>query len=385
MYFFCFFSQNTDMKKNILMIFIAVIIAAGFINGSSDNVSAVQFSAKSMIIIDASTNRVLFEHNAYEKLPMASTTKIMTAITAIEESDVNQVVTIPKAACGIEGSSIYLQEGEKLTLKHLLFGLMLRSGNDCAEAIALHVGGSLEGFSKMMNDKAQMLEVYDSNFVNPHGLHNKNHYTTAYDLAVIASYAMKNPIFREIVSTKKIEIPCTTRDYGRILINKNKMLSKYEGATGIKTGFTKQAGRCLVSSAKRNGMELICVVLNCGPMWEVSMQYMDKIFDKYHIETFLQPFTYWGEIEISNRREKKVGIYSRDNFAYPVCGEDENKITNRLEIPETLTAPLCKDAEIGKIKFYYDNQLIFSAKVYSINGINSLTYFEAAEKIIMEM
>jgi D-alanyl-D-alanine carboxypeptidase (penicillin-binding protein 5/6) len=372
------------MKKYaaIIITFVTVIFAGGFI---SVNAKTVSFPARSIIIMETSSNRTLFERNAYEKLPMASTTKIMTAITVLESCNPDEVVVIPKAACGIEGSSIYLEEGEKLTVKQLLYGLMLRSGNDCAVALALHAGGSVEKFADMMNEKAQMLECYDSHFVNPHGLHNKEHYTTAYDLAVISSYAMKNPIFREIVATKKIEIPCTTRNYGRILFNKNKMLTEYQGANGIKTGFTKQAGRCLVSSAVKNGMELICVVLNCGPMWEISKEYMDKMFSSYHMETFLQPFTYLGEIPVAKRKNVKAGCYSKDSFCYPVSEEDKAKIFSRIEVPDVLYPPFEKDSVIGKIKYYYDNQLIFSAKIYTIFGVDNLTYSEAVERILNGM
>ena len=372
------------MKKTTAL-FITLISAAYLFIMGTVTANAADIPAKSMIIIESLSNRVLVEKNAYTKLPMASTTKIMTAITVIDKCDTEEIITIPKAACGVEGSSIYLQEGEKLSVKELLYGLMLRSGNDCATALALHAGGSLEGFAKLMNEKAKLLECYDSNFVNPHGLHHKDHYTTAYDLAVISSYAMKNSLFRQIVGTKTIEIPHTIRGYKRTLYNKNKMLSQYGGATGIKTGFTKPAGRCLVSSAVKNGMELICVVLNCGPMWEVSMDYMDKMFDGYRLETFLQPFTYLGEIPVSKRKDTKAGYYTKESFSYPVNEDDLNKIFVRIEVPDILHPPFKKDEVIGKIKYYYDNRLIFSAKIYTIVGVENLTYKEALDKIISEM
>ena len=203
--------------------------------------------------------------------------------------------------------------------------------------------------------------------------------------AIISAYAMKNPLFRRIVSTKKIEIPCTTREYGRVLYNKNKMLSRYEGATGIKTGFTRQAGRCLVSSAMRDGMELICVVLNCGPMWEVSERHMDEIFDKYRLKTLLEPYKFWGDIEVARRSGLKVGCYTKDIFAFPMREGDEEKISIRIELPEVLTPPFAKDAEIGKVKFYYENELIFSAKVYTIDGVDNLSYGEALGKIVSQL
>jgi len=373
------------MRRNVIKAFAALFLLAAVLLCPAKAAGAEVIPAKSMIIIEASTGRPLFEKNAYQKLPMASTTKIMTAIVAIEECDVKETVTIPKQACGIEGSSVYLEEGEKLTVEQLLYGLMLRSGNDCAVALALHIGGSVEGFVKMMNDKAQAIGAYNTHFANPHGLHDDSHYTTAYDLALISSYAMKNSLFRQIVSTKKIEIPCTTRDYGRILYNKNKMLSRYEGATGIKTGFTRQAGRCLVSSAMRDGMELICVVLNCGPMWEVSEQYLDLMFDKYRLKTVLEPYQYWGDIEVERRSGLKVGCYTKDKFAYPLTEEDEKKISVRVELPDSLAPPFEKDTEVGKVKYYFENELIFSAKIYTIDGVGALSYADALDRVLSQM
>ena len=226
-------------------------------------------SAKAMAVIEASTGRLLYEKSKDLKLPMASTTKICTAITVIENCDnIEKTVTVPDKAVGVEGSSIYLQKSEKVKIIDLLYGLMLQSGNDCAEALAITVGGSIEHFAAMMNETAAKAGATNSNFVTPHGLHDDNHYTTAYDLALISAYAFKNPVFEQIVSTKKHIMPWEGRNYPRVIVNKNKILSTYEGGDGVKTGFTKKAGRCLVSSATRDGMRIIAVVLNCGPMFE---------------------------------------------------------------------------------------------------------------------
>lgn len=378
------------MKKQIIIrqifLFTTLIALIVFItlNMTTPLKASNNVPAKSMIVMESSTNRVLTSHNAYVKAPMASTTKIMTAITAIEACNIDEVITIPRAACGVEGSSIYLEAGEKLSIRHLLYGLMLQSGNDCATAIALHVGKSIEGFSKMMNDKAQILEAFDTSFANPHGLDAPNHYTTAYDLALISCYAMKNQTFKEIVGTKRIKIPFSTREYDRVIVNKNKMLQNFDGATGIKTGFTKKAGRCLVTSAQRNGMELVCVVLNCGPMWETTAKYMNLMFEKYQMHTILKPYEFWGEVSVSNRKDKKIGCYSQEEFKYPIATGEESGITERLELPGIIKAPMKKNAEIGKIKYYRNNELIFSAKIYTINSIENMTFLEALEKIIAE-
>ncbi len=267
----------------------------------------VYASQSSEIVMEVSTNRILYGSNYNQKKYMASTTKILTAITIIENCDLNDVVTVSNKTVGIEGSSIYLEEGEKLTVKELLYGLMLRSGNDCAETLAIHCSKSIENFACLMNETAKKIGANNSNFVNPHGLHNDNHYTSAYDLALISCYAMKNSDFRQIASTKSIKIPWTTRDYPRILVNKNKMLKEFEGSTGIKTGFTKKAGRCLVSSCFRNGMEIVCVVLNCPPMFERSKELLTNSFSEYEMCSIFESDYIVDFIE-DKIREEKIGI-----------------------------------------------------------------------------
>ena len=185
---------------------------------------------------------------------------------------------MPSAAVGVEGSSVYLEHDEELKIIDLLHGLMLQSGNDCAVALAIITGGSVEGFVKLMNETAHKAGAENTNFANSHGLPNDDHYTTALDLCKISHYAMKNEVFREIVSAKRHTTPYHGHDYKRNFPNKNKILFDYLGGNGIKTGFTKKAGRCLVSSATRDGKTYICTVLNCGNMWEESMRLLDKAF-----------------------------------------------------------------------------------------------------------
>lgn len=235
-------------------------------------------SAQGMCTLDADTGEVIFQKNMNKQLEMASTTKICTAITVLENyTSLARPVPVPKQAAGIEGSSVYLRAGELLSPLDLLYGLMLRSGNDCAVALAYIVSGSVEGFARLMNETAQKAGAQNSNFVNPHGLSCDGHYTTAYDLALITKYAMANPVFREIVASKRHDIP--DQEYGkRVMYNKNKILSMFDGGNGVKTGFTKRAGRCLVSSATRENHTVICVVLSCGPMFEECCTLMDRAF-----------------------------------------------------------------------------------------------------------
>lgn len=253
--------------------------------------AAPQISAKAAALVDQASGRVLYVKNAWEPMAMASTTKVMTALVAIENAQPDQLVTIMPSCVGIEGSSIYLEAGEKHTVEALLYGLMLRSGNDAAEALALAVGGTREDFIGMMNQKAADLGLSNTAFLNPHGLPEKGggHYTTALELAKITCAAYEHALFREIVAAKSHTIPWGEREYGRAMRNKNKLLTLYAGGNGVKTGFTKAAGRCLVSGAEREGMQLVGVVLNCPDMWNASMAMLDHGFDTYDAVTVLDP------------------------------------------------------------------------------------------------
>lgn len=267
------FGKYFSLIALILMVLIAVMQI--FVPLSTNKVFATSQSA--FAVLDGDTFTLLCQSNCHAKLPMASTTKIMTALLALENKKTDEKVTVTKEMTGIEGSSVYLKEGEILTIKELLYCLMLRSGNDSAVALAIAVSGSIDGFASMMNERAESMNLLNTHFVNPHGLHDDNHYTSAYDLAYIAAIAMKNPVFRDIVSTKKITVG--EGESQRYLLNKNKMLLSYDGANGIKTGYTKKSGRCLVSSATKNGRTLICVVLNYGDTYGLSKQLLDKGFD----------------------------------------------------------------------------------------------------------
>lgn len=226
-------------------------------------------TAKGMATISADSGDVIYSKNMHQTMPMASTTKIFTAITVIENvENLDELITIPKQAVGIEGTSLYLEEGEELTVRELLYGLMLRSANDAAVALAIHTSGSVKEFCELMEQTAKKCGALNSSFKNPHGLDEDGHYTTAYDLAVVSAYALKNSTFKEIVSTKRVTMPRQGRKNERIVLNKNRLLSSLEGCIGVKTGFTRKAGRCYVGATERDGFTYVSVVLNCGPMFE---------------------------------------------------------------------------------------------------------------------
>ncbi len=238
-------------------------------------------SSSATIVVDQKSKKILSSSNAHVRLAMASTTKIMTAMVVLDNvADVDVQLAIPREAVGVEGSSVYLKRNEIWSVRDLLYALMLRSGNDAAVALSIAVGGSVQGFVDMMNTKASELGLKDTHFTNPHGLHDDNHYTTAYDLAIITAEAMKNPLFKSIVSAKSYVVEGNYTHDRYYLGNKNKMLLMMEGADGVKTGYTKNSGRCLVSSATRGDTQLICVVLNVHDMWNVSKNLLEKGFEQ---------------------------------------------------------------------------------------------------------
>ena len=241
--------------------------------------SNIRVSARNAIALDSKTKQVLFEQNATEIVPMASTTKILTALVAISHGDLDREVTISKKAASIRGSKVGYIPGEKIRLLELLYGLMYKSGNDAAIAIAEDIGGSIEGFAKIMNDYAISLGLINSHFESPHGLDSPKHYTCAYDLALLTAKAMENELFCQICGTKSItkDTYNFTRDYNNI----NKILYKIPEANGVKTGYTGKAGKCLVSSIKHEGRNIIIVVLNCSDRWNVTEKIYKYVSDNY--------------------------------------------------------------------------------------------------------
>ena len=351
--------------KNVLSV-ILVITALITVCPVQKTVYAQSYGGE--ILIEQSTRRVLYERDSEKIAPMASTTKILTAITVIENADLSAVVCIDGRMTGIEGSSVYLKDGEKYTVEDLLYGLMLRSGNDCAIALAITVGKNIEGFCRLMNDVAKKAGAQNSNFINPHGLPDDKHYTTAYDLALISAYASDNEVFSRIVSSKSHKITELVSGNERTLLNKNKMLGCYDGADGIKTGFTKKAGRCLVTSATRNGMKLISVVLNCGEMWERSVELLDYGFESYELVKVFDSELIIDNLVVANSN-KKCAVKCKKDVYLPLKDGEREKIEVVYDYPEILVKPVKSGDIIGEIRFYIENRLIFSQKIYTISNV----------------
>lgn len=296
-------------------------------------------SAEKAILLDAVSGRIIYEKNADSQSLIASTTKIMTALVVCEQCNVLDRMRIPKEAVGIEGSSMYLQEGEVLTIQELLYGLMLRSGNDAAVALAIYCGGTVEGFAELMNDKARMLGMDESHFVNPNGLDAPDHYSTARDLAILAAYAMDNPIFYKTVSTKSVQVG------ERYLTNHNKLLWRVEGADGVKTGYTKAAGRILVSSATRQGRRLIAVTINAPDDWNDHSALLEEGFAGFHVERLVSAGDVVGSVEIAGGQSGCVQLIAEEDFDYALAADESVQI--QLPGPGFVYAPVAQGADAG--------------------------------------
>ncbi len=319
-------------------------------------VNCLALSAQSAIVMDANSGRILFSHNSRRKMGMASTTKIMTAITALENAALNSVAKVSPNAYGVEGSSMYLVLDEQLTLEELLWGLMLVSGNDAATAVAEHVSGSVEKFAELMNATARKIGSIDSNFTNPHGLSDENHYTTATDLAKITAYALKNPKFREIVSTRTKSIPWKDHDYNRHLVNHNKFLTMYDGCIGVKTGFTKATGRCLVTAVEKNGMCLVCVTLNAPDDWNDHKTLYDNAFSEYYPHILKTAGEHIASAEIKKGTADTVTLTTSQDIIISVKPGEEAKITTKAIPFEDLQAPVLKGDVLGTFIIEIDGQ-----------------------------
>lgn len=314
-------------------------------------------SAKSAIVIDASTNQPVWEQNAHDRCGMASTTKIMTALLAIEYGDLDKEYTVPNEAIGIEGSSLYLKSGEIFSLRELVIGLMLQSANDAGVAISIIVSGSTKRFVDLMNQKATEIGLHNTHFCNPHGLSDENHYTTAYELALLTSYALKNNTFREICALRSSTI--SSQLMSRTVQNHNKLLSLYEGTIGVKTGFTKATGRCLVSAAVRNGVELVAVTLNAPDDWNDHKALLDHGFSSIERVSLVSEGDIIAKLPILNGKESDIAIYAQ-NDASVILAKNHGSIVQRIELNRPRFAPVYKGDAVGRIVFCCDGAEIAS-------------------------
>lgn len=325
---------------------------------------------KGTVLIDAENGRVLFEHNKDEKLPMASTTKIMTALIALEEENIDEYFSVSKADITVEGSSMGLLPEDKVTLRILAKGMLLASGNDAANAAAIKISGLKEKFVQLMNKRAKEMGLENTSFETPSGLDGKNHFSTAYDMAILAKNALQNPDFAEICSQKSLREEYGNPPYPRVITNHNRLLNTLEGATGVKTGFTKKAGRCLVSSAEREEVSLICVTLNCPDDWNYHTALYNEYFGKLRS---IQLENSVGEIEIP-----VCGGISKTLTAVPkpvstsLFEDEEERIRVVISKPPFVFAPVKKGDIVGKVFFYLEDELIAETPLLAENNIETV-------------
>ena len=361
------FSEKVALVLTSLFVFLILALTPG-IHPKTGSVSAADASGGSgYAVIEVSSGRLLNGSNENLRLPMASTTKTMTALVVLENASLSDIVEIPPAAVGIEGSSVYLKKGERFTVEELLYALMLRSGNDAAVALAVHTSGSVEEFVRKMNERAALMGLKETKFVNPHGLHDENHYTTAYELALIAAEGLKNPHFKRIVSTKNIVIDGEGHEK-RYFANKNKILYNYEGATGVKTGFTRDSGRCLIASAERNGMEVVAVALNYYDYFELTARLMDEAFGNFEMKEVVSPETVYKRVPVTgNRKIKEAELRAEFSRKYPLKKDGSEMVETVVEAVDSIRAPHSSGEDVGSVKVFKDNRLIFEEKLYTID------------------
>jgi len=350
-------------KYIILLIIIGMFFESVY--GYND---AANCSAQGAAVVECSTGALLYGKNADKKLGMASTTKIMTAICAIEHGDLEEITTVSPKAAAVEGSSMYLEAGEKIKLSELVKGLLLVSGNDAATAIAEAVSGSEGGFVLLMNQKANEIGVKNTCFQNPHGLAVDGHFTTAYDLALIGAYAMKNPVFEKIASTKS-DIAVSVNGKQHFLTNHNKLLKMYDGCNGIKTGFTKATGRCLVTSAERNGLKLVCVTLNDGADWQDHISMFDRAYSEYEAVKLLSAGKTVGQAYVTGGVKKKVRLEAEYDIFVPVKKGEKPMLALRYNEKLYLKAPIKKGESRVKAEILSDDKKI--GEIYLVASENS--------------
>ena len=363
------------MRKNIVCFMVIILIIFTKVFAFYDDEDNVEFdfqiietvanknnlnlNSKNAILYDNTYNKILYEKNAYQKVPNASTTKVLTAIVAYEKGNLNDIVMVSKNAAIIGGSGINLRSGDKISLADLIKGLLVHSGNDAAVAIAEHIGGSVDEFCKIMNLKANEMGLSNTNFVTPHGLDRENHYSTAYDLAKMSEYLLEIEFLSSIVKERSVEIKINNQT--RIIGTTNEMLSFYTGADGVKTGFTGDAGRCLITSATRDGRQLISVVLGCNTKKERTTDSINLLnfgFENYEITDICKNMKKEFEIKVEKGKAELYKIVLDGEIDMPIEREMIEKIYYEYNIKNDLKAPIYSDENIGEIKIYLEEELL---------------------------
>ncbi|MCC5464378.1 D-alanyl-D-alanine carboxypeptidase family protein [Pelosinus baikalensis] len=360
--------KKIGISTVVLMLFITtstVFAAANYPN----------VTAKSAIVMDAATGKVIYSKAAKERRYPASTTKMMSLIVALEHGNLDDVITASPNAASTEGSTLWLTQGEQMTMTDLLYGIMLISGNDATVAVAEHVSGSVQKFAELMTEKAHAIGARDTNFTNSSGLPDPNHYTTAHDLARIAAYGYKNPLFTQIVSTEHKILPPTVKGDIRDLYNENKMLWFYEGGNGVKTGYTDAAGRCLVSGAKRDNIQLIAVVLDSETMWDDSKTLLDFAFSQLKPETVFNQGDILKTTRVANGKSELLKLVANTSIILPVSEKDKDEFSTVIDAPMILEAPITKGQKLGVARVFYNNTEVAVVDLVADESVERKSFF----------
>jgi D-alanyl-D-alanine carboxypeptidase (penicillin-binding protein 5/6) len=385
------------MKKILLSVFIILLVmTTNTIYGKdvftestllyvSENVKEPNVQALCAVAVDLDSGKILYEKNALLRNAPASTTKMMTAIVTVENSNLDDIVTISRKAAGMDGSVMGLYTGQQLTVKELLYGLLLCSGNDAAVALAEHIGGDMESFARLMNEKAEELGLKDTHFVNSHGLDAEGHYSNAYELAKIGAYALSHDIIKEIVGTKFAHIA------GRNLTNTNELLGYYEGVYGLKTGFTNKAGRCLVTSAKRGDLNVITVVLN-SPTKKArtisTIRILDYVFDNFDYFPIVSKGERFADVTVKKGIQREVDLVVREDIRMLLAKKDVAGLKYTCIFPESLTAPVIQGTEVGKLKITRGNEVLLDIPLVAAEDVgvrNTIYYLKEIGKNLMDL
>ncbi len=365
--------------KKCMLVFLILVYGINLLCVRADAISAASYC-----VIETKSGQVLYEYNADVRRGMASTTKIMTALVALESGKMDEIATVSANAARTEGSSLYLKPGEKVYVRDLVCGLMLNSGNDAAVVLAEHIGGNVDGFVTLMNEKAALIGAANTHFVNPNGLSDDAHYTTARDLAKITAYALQNPDFREIVATKQMRIETVEAPRTIYLSNHNRLLSGLDGCDGVKTGFTKATGRCLVSSVTRNGFQTVCVTLNAPSDWEDHEQLHNRAFAEYEKVTLLENGATAGSVPVQGGVLPEVeavvaqsvdGVYVRDTAVADV----------HYTLVQGINAPVLRGQKVGIAQVYVNGKMVGQADLIAARDIDALriiTYKNIFERLL---
>jgi len=366
-------------KFFMILIFVAVLFPVSAFAAPGP----LNLSAKSAILMVASTGEVLYEKNAQAQQYPASTTKMMTIITALEDGNLNDMVTTSANAANTEGSSMYLRAAERLRLLDMLYGVALVSGNDAAVAVAEHLDGSVDRFARRMTAKAHAIGAVRTNFRNPSGLPDPKHYSTAYDLARIAAYGYKNPRFAEIVGAtyKKIVTSAKQETY----YNENKLLNIYDGANGVKTGYTDAAGLCLVSAAKRGNTQLIAVVLDADFMWQDSMALLDYGFNHLGEKTVVKAGTVVDTVRIRYGQSGVAQAVIRDDIVVPVSRSSRDALQIIVDVAKNIYAPVAAGQSVGVVKVLYHNREVAASELILTESIEQKSLFDRIKEYFAQL